>query len=273
MRKIIAAILIVGFGFGLAQGLGQSSAQAEQFKNFSIKSRPGVTIPALLLSVDKPKAAVVMFSGGPGKANISGTSVNGGRAFVGANFKNLAAYGLSVIVVDVPSDRSNGLSPRYRQTKDHLVDLESIIARVAKETNLPVWLMGISRATISVFHAALNSKQPIAGIIALSSIVRIPAHTGVTRLTDLPLEKIRVPAFTAGHEDDGCRGTPAEGARELARGMVNSPKAEAKIFSGGNDGGRNPCGPGSPHTFTGIQDVVVDKIAEFIIVNSRAIPD
>ena len=134
---------------------------------------------------------------------------------------------------------------------------------------LPIWLIGISRGSISVLHAAINSTEPIDGFVALSSPTRIPPRSGVIRLTDLELERLKVPALVAGHRDDACRGTPPEGAKRIAIGLINSPNAEAKIFSGGHDIGRNPCGPGSPHTFEGIHDEVVKYIAKFIVSNSR----
>jgi hypothetical protein len=49
--------------------------------------------------------------------------------------------------------------------------------------------------------------------------------------------------------------------------MINSPKALAKIFTGGGNAGPNPCGPGSHHTFEGIQDDVVKFISKFIKSN------
>ena len=133
---------------------------------------------------------------------------------------------------------------------------------------MPVWLIGISRGSISVLHAAVNSREPINGFIALSSPTRIPPRSGVIRLTDLELDRVKVPVLVAGHREDGCPGTPPEGAKRIARGLTHSPKAEAKIFYGGHDIGRNPCGPGSPHTFEGIHDEVVKYIADFIKANT-----
>ena len=261
MRMMVAVVFIFA--------LSLTPIRADSLKNISIETRPGVSVSVLMLTPDNPKAALIMLPGGPGMAKISGTSLGRTRGFITANFENFAAYSLAVAIVDTPSDRPDGLSPRFRQTGSHLKDLEAVIRRVRQETKLPVWLIGISRGSISVLHGALNSKAPIDGFIALSSPTRIPPQSGVVKLTDLDLDRIKVPALAGGHEDDACRGTPPAGARRLARGMINSPKAEEIIFSGGRDQGRNPCGPGSPHTFEGIQDKVGDKVAEFIILNSR----
>ena len=71
------------------------------------------------------------------------------------------------------------------------------------------------------------------------------------------------------HEDDGCPGTPPQGARRIAQALTGAPVAEVEFFSGGETEGPNPCHPGTPHTFHGIQDSVVAFIAEFIKAHSN----
>ena len=255
MRMILAAILIC---------LSLNLAQAEVLKNISIVTRSGVSVSALLITPSSPNAALILMPGGPGVIDLSGTTIGRTLGFLSANFENFAAKNLTVVIVDAPSDQAGGLLPRFRQTAAHLKDLKAVIARIKHETNLPVWLIGISRGAISVLHAAVNSNESINGFIALSSPTRIPPRSGVIRLTDLELDRVKIPALLGGHRDDGCRGTPPDGAEQIARGLINSPNAAAKIFSGGRDIGRNPCGPGSPHTFEGIHDEVVEYIANFI---------
>tara|TARA_B100002003_G_scaffold248536_1_gene282573 strand:+ start:841 stop:1626 length:786 start_codon:yes stop_codon:yes gene_type:complete len=259
MRNFVTALLLAGFI--------STSAFAGSREAVKINTRSGVTVDILLKQTDQAKAALILLPGGPGYIDLSGTTINRDRGFFAANFDNFADYDFTVAAVETPSDKAYGMPPRFRQTDAHLRDLDAVISHIKNLTKLPVWLIGISRSTISVLHGAINLSTKINGLVVMSSTTRIPPRSGVTRLTSLALDQITFPALAIGHEDDGCRGTPPEGARQLASAMTNSPKAVAKIFSGGGNPGRNPCGPGSHHTFEGIQDEVVNFIADFIKSN------
>ncbi len=245
-----------------------TSAAAGSREVIKIDTRSGVTVEILIKQTNEATAALILLPGGAGYLDLSGTRINRDRGFIAANFDSFAALGFTVAAVETPSDNAGGMQPRFRQTEAHLKDLEAAISHIKNITKLPVWLIGISRSTISVMHAAINSSVKINGLVVLSSTTRLPPRAGVTRLTSLALDRIAVPALAIGHEHDGCRGTPPEGARQLANGMTGSAKAVAKIFSGGGGNpGRNPCGPGSHHTFEGMQDEVVNFIAAFIKSN------
>ena len=88
-------------------------------------------------------------------------------------------------------------------------------------------------------------------------------------MTDLALDKIRVPTFVVAHEDDECRVTPPDGAERIAKGLVNAPKVAVKMFSGGAPPGSNPCKAKTAHGFLGIERDVVAAIAAFIKSASR----
>ena len=235
----------------------------------SVNVRPGVSVNMVLVTPSHPHAALVMLPGGPGLADISGTDIGIRRGFVGANAESFASYGLAVAVIDAASDQSGGMLPGYRQTTAHLTEVDAVIARIKKEAGLPVWMLGISRSTLSIMHVAVNTKVGMDGLIVLSSVTNIPPYAGVINVMDVGLERIRVPALVVAHEDDGCRGTPSSGADKIVGRLTNSPKAVVKLFSGGFTEGGNPCLPGSHHTFNSIQDQVVTFIARFIKANTH----
>ena len=88
-------------------------------------------------------------------------------------------------------------------------------------------------------------------------------------VTDLPLDRIRVPALVVAHEDDECWATPPDGAERIAEGLVNAPKVAVKMFSGGDPPLSKPCHARSAHGFLGIEQDVVAAIAAFIKSASR----
>ena len=88
-------------------------------------------------------------------------------------------------------------------------------------------------------------------------------------MTDLPFDRIRVPALVVAHEDDECRVTPPDGAERIAKGLVNASTVEVKMFSGGDSTRSGACGSLSAHGFVGIEGKVVAAIAGFIKSHSK----
>lgn len=72
-----------------------------------IPTREGVVVRAILLSPDAPKANLILFAGGHGGLHISksGALGYGDTIFLIRNREQLANAGITVAVVDAPSDR------------------------------------------------------------------------------------------------------------------------------------------------------------------------
>lgn len=230
----------------------------------SLTPRPGVSLDMVLLTPREPVVALLLLPGGPGLAEISGIEIGNRRDFVTVTAEAFVAQDIAVAVVDAASDHSDGLSPDYRQTAAHLGELDAVIARVRRATGLPVWMLGISRSTLSVAHVAVNTTVGIDGLVLLSSVTNIPPQAGATNVVDVGLDRVRVPALVVAHKEDGCQGTPPAGAERIVARLINSPNARAELFSCGFTEGGNPCAPGSHHTFNGIQEQLVAVVAEFI---------
>ncbi len=88
-------------------------------------------------------------------------------------------------------------------------------------------------------------------------------------VTDLPLDRIRVPTLVVAHEDDECWATPPGGAEWIAESLVNASRVEMKMFSGGDEPRSKPCNALSAHGFLGIEQDVVAAIAGFITSASK----
>lgn len=117
IRKSLNLVACLGLVLGWATPLVALAATDE-----TVKTRPGVTVQLARHNAENPAALILMLPGGPGHLNLDG------RGPVAQFYKPLMAQGLSIAVMDAPSDMSSGLSPRARAKPEHLRDLKSVIA-------------------------------------------------------------------------------------------------------------------------------------------------
>jgi pimeloyl-ACP methyl ester carboxylesterase len=141
--------------------LGARATPAEEIKVETLTPRPGVTLPMLVLRADKPVASVVLFAGGDGKLGgfrADGTPALGGNFLVRTRSVFLS-QGLTVAVIDVPSDRqeSRGLIG-FRQSAAHMQDISAVMRYLQQPASVPVWLVGTSLGTISAAAAAIRIR-------------------------------------------------------------------------------------------------------------------
>jgi len=234
-------------------------------KVVDIPTRPGVTQRFLLISPAEPKAAVVLFAGGHGglQLNQTGNPRWGRNNFLVRSAGLFAAQGLTVAVIDAPSDRqSYPFLDRFRQTADHAADVKGVIAWLKKETRLPVWLIGTSRGTQSVGAAAvaLGTEDGPDGIVLTSSILQDPRGRPVP---DMALETLHLPVLVVHHEQDGCRLCLYRDIPRLMQKLTATPRKALIAFSGGENVG-DPCEALAYHGYNGLEQDVVARIADWI---------
>ena len=194
-----------------------------------------------------------------------GTFKPGSMGFVNAHYEKFVDAGFTVAVLNPPADERGfrgGMSPRFRESKLHAEDIGFSIRKLKQRFNAPVWLLGISMGTKSVAMFAAFRPKRIDGAIFLSSSTSPPG--GYKAVSDYDFSALDAPLLAVAHEDDACKGTPPQGAEEIVRLATGSKNAKYLKFTGGHNRGRSPCGPGTPHTFAGIEDEVVSEIAAFI---------
>jgi pimeloyl-ACP methyl ester carboxylesterase len=256
---------VVLFQLGLLVFSSQLWAQTQQVVD--IPTRPGVTQRMIVLKVDNPKAAVVLFAGGHGGLQISPTgSLNWGEGnFVVRSRQMFAAHGLMVVVVDAPYDRQ---SPPYlggfRQKPEHVADIKAVIAWLKHQINIPVWLVGTSRGTQSAAFIATQiapSEGGPDGVVLTSTILTDKRSRPVPKM---PLGRIQVPTLIVHHKQDGCAHCKYEDLPQLMNKLTAVPRKELLTFEGGRTKG-DPCQAMAYHGFNGIEQEVVTKIAEWIM--------
>ncbi len=259
MKKIQLAFISLLLSFSI-------NTQANEL--ITLKTRPDVEQKFILMTPDKPVASVILFAGGNGVLDISGSnSINKKENnFLVRSRDYFLDNNFIVAIVDAPSDAQDkqGMKFGFRDSDEHMKDMDYVIAYLKKHANVPVWLVGTSRGTESAANLAIESKQKPHGVV-LTSPMSVENAKG-TAVNEMELEKITIPTLIVAHEDDGCHVTPPEGAEEIKEMLTAAAKVEIKMFSGGSESGR-ACKGSSYHGFESIEEKVVNYIAGFIKSN------
>lgn len=228
--------------------LAAGHAAAED--RIELHSRPGIVQPILYLPASAPVASAVLFPGGGGV--IAGVRNN----FLMRVRGEFAAQGISVAVIDVPSDHAEAANG-YRASADAAADVAAVVAFLKTKAAVPVWLIGTSRGSISAANAAARlGPAQIGGIVLTSSV-----WSGGMDL--VPLTPITVPTLIVHNRDDQCRHSPASGAAPALAALTNAPAKELLLVSGGDSRG-DPCGALSHHGYLGIENQVVPPTIAWI---------
>ncbi len=236
----------------------------------SLETRKGISQQFALIKTEDAVANVLLFAGGRGVIKL--TPLTGSRPIIRrlrGNFlirsqELFLLNDLNVVLVDAPSDRqyANGMHGGFRNSADHVRDVEGIINYVRERTKLPVWLVGTSRGTESAAFIAIHSREPLDGVV-LTSPISVTSSNG-RDINTYDLAKIEVPVQVVFHRNDGCSVTPPWGAKAIARSLPNAAKVHVAEFEGGGPAISSPCNAKSEHGFLYIEDQVVASIAAFI---------
>jgi dienelactone hydrolase len=253
--------------FTVLIGLCQSSLAQVSQKVVDIPARPSVTQRFVYLAPESPKVAVILFAGGHGGLQIfpNGSFKWGEGNFLVRTRQLFAKNGLSVAVVDAPSDRQAApFLGGFRQKPEHIADIKAVIAWLKQQGNVPVWLVGTSMGTLSAGFIATQVGPGDGGpdgLVLTSSILSLDVGRP---LPEMPLQKIIVPVLVVHHEKDGCNLCAYSQIPRLMEKFTSTPKKELLTFKGGENRG-DPCEALAYHGFNGLEKDVVAKIAEWII--------
>ena len=257
LRKSIFCLLVF-LGFS-------SPGLASEGKFVELKPRTGVTLPIYVIQPDHPKAAVILLPGGNGIIKLGPGGPEKEGNFLVRTRDRFAGNGLMAVVMDAPSDlqeRKKGLKGK-RLTGENLADIKAIVDFARKQANVPVWLVGTSRGTISASYVASREPSLVNGIV-LTSTVSNSGKKGAASVADVDLEKITVPVLLVHHKQDNCNVSPASGIKGIAAKLSNAKLVETKLFSGGKEKQGKQCKGFSYHGFFKIEDEVVRYISDWI---------
>ena len=265
VRKFSCIILLICISFAAA-----SFANAADLSLESLKTPRGVTQKFILMVPDKPVAAVILFAGGHGVLGLkSATEMRwGSNNFLVRSRDKFADRGFLVAVVDAPSDQKKRMNVKFRMSKDHASDIEAVATYLKRKYNLPVWLVGTSRGTLSAANAAIGADN-IDGLVLTATITKANPDWDVASshpdgVASMAVDEISVPTLIMSHEDDECPVTPPSGVAMLKRKLANASRSQVILLEGGPEPEGEACEGQSEHGFYGIETEAVDEIADFI---------
>jgi len=243
-----------------------TAASQTTTRTVDIPSRPGVTQRILVITPEKPKAAVILFAGGDGGLTLQ---ADGRIPKLAGNFlirsrQLFVEQGLTTVVIDAPSDKqSHPYLSGSRQTAEHVADVNAVIAWLRQQAKIPVWLVGTSRGTQSAAWVA--TQLPLAfggpdGIVLTATVLNDPRSRAVP---EMALDRIRIPVLVAHHREDACRVCLFSDLPQLMDRLTTPPRRELMVFEGGISEG-DPCQARAYHGFNGIEREVVTRIAAWI---------
>ncbi len=260
LLKIFASLMFcVTSMFSLA-------ALADTTQTVDIPTRPGVTQRMLVITPEKARAVLVLFTGGNGALRISpsGELGTGKGNFLIRTRQQWADKGFIVAMVDAPSDRqSEPYLNGFRQSQEHATDIKAVIAWLRQNTGLPVWLVGTSRGTQSAAFVTtmLDKADGPDGLVLTSTILTDRKSRSIP---DMALEKITVPTLLVHHRQDSCRVCDPGELPDVMSKLVHAPRKELIMVDGGISEG-DPCEAFAHHGYNGIETEVVDKIAAWVL--------
>jgi len=250
-----------------------TSINAQNISYREIVTRENVKQPFLYLKINPSTAVVILFQGGNGVIGASGSAEKGwarnDNAFLSGGAKRFADNGVTVVVMDKPSDKSD--LNNFRNSIEHNKDVQAVITFLKKDNpNVPIWLVGTSNGSLSASSSASNLGKEFVDGIVLTASASVPhtisfAKKFVHVFTDAKLDQIEVPVLFVHHLSDKCTYTPYQPIPDLMKLFTKSPKVELISIEGGKDDSR-VCDSGF-HQFLGQEAEVTKQIVDWIKLN------
>jgi hypothetical protein len=229
-----------------------------------LPTRPGVTQRFIVLAPPQPKATVILFSGGDGGLSIQpdGTLNRGKGNFLVRTRQLFADQGFLVAVIDAPSDRQHApyLEGGFRQSAEHVTDIKAVIAWARGQADIPVWLVGTSRGTLSAAYVATELSGGTDGPDGLVLTSTILTDKKGRPVPSMPLDRLHIPVIVAHHKDDACPLCAYSRIPALMDELTNVPRKQLLTFSGGESKDA-PCEAFSFHGYNGIESDVVSQVS------------
>ena len=227
---------------------------------FKVPTRPDVKTTLFWEPVEGAKATVFLFPGGGGGFGKVEDGKPTSNNFLVRSAPYFIANGFNVAIFGRPSD-SEDLDYADRISDTHMADVRKVLEFVKRKADVPVWIVGTSRGTISAAAAAINLPGEMAGVVLTSSVVSYKKPGAVPKQD---LDRIKVPVLILHHAKDACPLCQPFEVPAILRGLKNAPIKKEIMVSGGVNPTGNVCEALHWHGFIGMEHEAVDLIADWI---------
>jgi dienelactone hydrolase len=250
--------------------LSTDPAVAQKEDVIEIASR-NQRLRALLLTPARPAGSVILLAGGHGNLAL-GKDGSIGWGAGNQLVRTRAAYreaGFATLVPDIAPDLKQGSGgiARYRWSGRYARDIGALIAHMRSIAE-PVYLIGTSRAALSVAKAAVDLStgptRPDAVVMTSGMLIHISTAQPSAERNVGRLERVRQPILLVYHEKDGCPYTPAASAAKAKTLFRGAKTVDVVLLQGGSAGRGDPCEARSQHGFEGQDAEVVKTVTDWL---------
>ena len=256
---------------GLAAVLFGSPVQAQADKVIDLPTRPGQSMRMLLLTPSgKAEGSVILLAGGHGNLRLGKDgSIGWGKG--NQLVRTRAAYakaGFVTAVPDIAPDLKQGNAgvPRYRWSEKYARDIGALVKHL-RGLATPVYLVGTSRAALSVAKAAVQltgPERPDAIVITSGLLMNVDRTQPSAERNVGRLARITQPTFLVFHSKDACKYSNPSSASRFKALLTKAAKVDVKLLSGGTNTGSDPCEADTHHGFQGQDTEVVQLVADWL---------
>lgn len=235
----------------------------------TLDTRPGVTQSYFLTRVPKDTRAVaLLFPGGGGSIRLR--SEDGQIKFATGNFlvrvrDEFVRRGVVAAILDAPSDAQSGwgMTDEFRFGDAHRTDVRAILADLGRRfPDLPVFLVGTSRGSVSVASLGARLDGGVAGVVLTSTMFRATSPRSREPgpgLSRFDFASLKLPVLVVHHREDACPSTPYVEAHFLA------DRFPLVTVKGGLPATSGECEPMSAHGFLGREAETVEAIVNWML--------
>lgn len=250
MTALRALMLVLALGAGIAQ--------ADEL--ITLSTRSGVMVSYWYMPRAGATATLVLLPGGAGGMGLRDGRPQSGNFLVRSR-DLFAAAGFHVAIVGRPSDVAD-MDTTFRSSAAHVEDLRRVVADLRARADVPLWLVGTSRGSVSAAAAAIAIGPPqLAGVVLSSSITsfKVPGAVPTQRLGD-----VQVPVLVLHHPKDACPVCAPHEVHWILSGLTRAP-VKKLIWADGGDGARgDPCEPFHWHGYVGMEAQAVQWITSWV---------
>ena len=237
-----------------------SVAAHAEGKLFKVPTRDGVVTTLFWEAAPDAKATVFIFPGGAGGFGKFEDGKATGGNFLVRSAPYFLANGFNVAIFGRPNDMDLGWEVRTEPT--HMTDVGKVLEFVKQKSDLPVWIVGTSRGTVSATAMAINMQDPsIAGLVLTASVVRYATPGNVPRQR---LSAIKVPVLVYHHAKDACKHCQASETPAILSGLTRAPVKKLMVVDGGSNPTGDECAGQHWHGFIGMEKAAIDTISGWI---------
>jgi predicted alpha/beta hydrolase family esterase len=265
--------MTVGRGLALAFFVrwlcGLPDAALAQQEIVTLSTRPGVTQSYFLTSIPKDlRAVAVLFPGSGGLIQLR--NEDGKIRFSTDNFlvrsrSEFIKRNVVAAILDAPSDQQGnwGMTDEFRRGELHFTDISAVVSQLGKRfPDVPLFLVGTSRGSVSVAALGARFDQRIAGLVLTSTMFRAARGKAKEQgpgLSGFDFASIKLPTLVVHHVSDQCEFTPYSDATRL------SEQFPLITVFGGDAPQSGPCDAFSAHGYLGKESETVEQIVNWML--------